>query len=149
MGFASLFFLTRSAEARVWAFEPDEENVDRLRLNLRAYADRLTVTAAAVVPTTLDSVRFVRQGRYGRLARAGEIASDVPAVSIGDAIRGIVQQAGAIDLVKIDTEGTEEELVDAIPAGAPISEIRYETNAGRIVTLREAELHQRLSKTLR
>ena len=136
VGFATLFFLTRSPETRVWAFEPDPENIVRLRKTLSGFEDRYTLFAAAVTADDLSRVRFVTAGRYGHIAGVGEPATEVPAVSIARALRGVSDEAGPIDLVKIDTEGTESELLAGIPPDVLIKEIRYEDGAGRVVSVR-------------
>jgi FkbM family methyltransferase len=135
VGFASLFFLTRNPEAYVWAFEPDAANVLRFRENLREFEPRYSLNECAVTAEEASRVSFVPAGRYGHLAGGGESGTDVPAISISRVLRDIEVAGGPIDLVKIDTEGTEEALVDAIPADVTIREIRYEDNHGRVVTI--------------
>jgi FkbM family methyltransferase len=136
VGFASLFFLTRTRDARVWAYEPDPANALRLRGVLSGHEDRYTLIEAAVTAVEMPSVRFVPAGRYGHLASVDEPGIDVPAISIAQALRDVVRDAGAIDLVKIDTEGTDEELATAVPLQLPVKEIRYEDNRGRVTILR-------------
>jgi FkbM family methyltransferase len=135
VGFATLFFLTRNDEARVWAFEPDPANVARLRENLRGFESRYWLQARAVTVEDVPTVRFVPAGRYGRIAVNGEAGIDVPAVSVACALREIAALAGRIDLVKIDTEGTEEALAAAVPEDVPVGEIRYEDNLGGITSI--------------
>lgn len=50
------------------------------------------------------------------------------------AVRGIAREAGSIDLVKIDTEGTEPELAAAFHQ-VPTQEVRYEDNRDRVVSM--------------
>ena len=138
VGFATLFFVTRSVETHVWAFEPDPENIIRLRENLRGFEPRYTLSECAVTVDEVCSTRFVPAGRYGHVARAEEGGIEVPAVPIARALRQIGASAGLIDLVKIDTEGTEEALVAAIPPDVAIREIRYEGKLGRVVTIKMA-----------
>ena len=133
VGFASLFFLTRGQQTRVWAFEPDPANVERFRENLSGFEDRYTLLEVAVTAVETSTVRFVTAGRYGHVAGVSEVGIDVPAISIARAVRDIARTAGPIDLVKIDTEGTESELLAAIPPDASIREIRFEDNRGRVV----------------
>ena len=40
IGLSALFFLTRDESCRCWLYEPVPANVERLRANLRAFADR-------------------------------------------------------------------------------------------------------------
>jgi FkbM family methyltransferase len=136
VGLASLFFLTRSPDARVWAYEPDPANVQRLRETLTGFEERYTLVEAAVTVDETPSVRFVTGGRYGHLAGEGEGGVDVPAVAIARALREVVGATGSIDLVKIDTEGTDEQLAAAVPADSRIAEVRYEDNRGRVIVRR-------------
>ena len=137
-GYATLFFLTRDADTRVWIFEPDPENVEKLRRTLSGFTGRYHLVEKAVTPDEVAAVRFVPNGRYGRIAREGETGIEVAAISIASVIRDVAAEAGEIDLVKIDTEGTEPELVAALARGAPVREVRYE-DIGRIVAFRPAE----------
>jgi FkbM family methyltransferase len=140
IGLATLFFLTRDPEARVWAFEPDPANVARLRETLTGFESRYSLSALAVTQDDVASVRFVPAGRYGRVASAGDAGLEVPAISIAQALRQVAQEAGAIDLVKIDTEGTERELAAAIPSDVEVREIRYEDGEGRVATVRRTPI---------
>jgi FkbM family methyltransferase len=139
-GFASLFFLTRHRDTRVWAFEPDAANLDRLRSNLAPFEGRYAVVEAAVTSNNVPSVRFVTAGRYGHIASASEAGVEVRAVSIACALRAIAREAGPIDLVKIDTEGTELDLVAAIPSDVVVREVRYEDNTGRVVAIHPPQI---------
>lgn len=136
VGLATLFFLTRSPETRVWAFEPDPENVVRLRENLSGFEGRYKLFEQAVIADASTCVRFVTAGRYGHVAQPGEMGTSVPAVSIVLALRRISQEVGPIDLLKIDTEGTESQLLASIPSDICIGEIRYEGSEGRVVTVK-------------
>jgi FkbM family methyltransferase len=135
VGFGVLFFLTRNAEAYVWAFEADPANVARLRENLSSFESRCSISECAVTADARATVPFVPAGRYGHLAKPGEAGVNVPAIPIERALREIAVATGVIDLVKIDTEGSEEALVAAIPGDLPIREIRYEDNRGHVVTI--------------
>jgi len=105
----------------VWAFEPDPANIERLRENLSGFEARYTLFDVAVTTADMPTVRFVTAGRYGHVAGTGEAGVDLPAISIARACRRVAREAGSIDLVKIDTEGTESELVAAIPPDVPIA----------------------------
>ncbi len=137
VGFATLFFLTRARDTRVWAFEPDPRNAERFRENLRGFEHRFFLTVAAVTAEEQSSVRFAPAGRYGHLASPTEPGMVVPAVSIGRALRTVASEAGSIDLVKIDTEGTEVSLIRHIPPDVSIREIRYEDAGGHVAVIRQ------------
>jgi FkbM family methyltransferase len=129
VGLAALFFLTRSPDVRVWCCEPDPANLDRLRETLRPYLDRVTVVPKAVTAEPVDSVRFAPQGRYGHIDDAGPL--EVEAVSLAELLRSVERHASPIDLVKIDTEGTELELLRSAPADLPVRAFVYEDEHGR------------------
>jgi FkbM family methyltransferase len=130
IGLASLYFLTRAEEVRVWAVEPDPSNVAQLRSNLAAFEGRYVVHQAAVVAEPATSVRFSFAGRYGHVSDDSEPGAVVPALDIATLIREIAAERGRIDLVKIDTEGSESALVAAIPSDVDVAAVVYEDNHG-------------------
>ena len=129
VGLAALFFLTRSPDVRVWCCEPDPANLDRLRETLRDHLDRVTVVPEAVVSDERPTVRFTPMGRYGHVDEQGDL--EVPAVSLAAVLRAVHEKVGTVDLVKVDTEGTEWELVQSAPADVPVRAFVYEDRHGR------------------
>lgn len=129
VGLASLYFLTRSRDVRVWCCEPDPANLARLRETLRNHLDRVTIIDKAVVADERARVRFAPMGRYGHLDEHGEL--EVPAVSLAEVLRTVQGEVGSIDLVKIDTEGTERDLVRSAPADVTVRSFVYEDERGR------------------
>jgi FkbM family methyltransferase len=115
IGLSALYFLTRNPSCRVRLFEPVPRNVERLRVNLAGYEDRYELTRAAVAsePGTV-SFGVEESGRYGGIGVATGQAIEVPAVGIGDVLEEVLAQAGRIDVLKIDTEGTELELLGVL-----------------------------------
>ena len=76
IGISALYFLTRNPGARVYAFEPDPKNIERLRHNLRDFEDRYELDESAValsngtarfegpLPTTVEeTLKLLKQ--YG------------------------------------------------------------------------------------
>lgn len=116
IGLSVLFFLTRNPDSFVCVFEPNPANHDGLRENLKGYESRYRLDDAAVW-TSNGTVRFGVEptGRYGRVEGERDEYITVRTVAIGDALRAIISERGEIDVLKIDTEGSEEELVAAIP----------------------------------
>ena len=110
VGYSSVYFLNRYPRCRVLAVEPDPENLEILRLNLKPYGERAEVIPAAVwskrtslviVPqgtAWATQVRAVRAGEHGDL-----VAIDVP---------GLLQRADKprVDVLKVDIEGSEAEV---------------------------------------
>jgi len=121
IGLASLFFLTRRPDSVVYAVEPVPTNIARLRDNLVDFSDRLHLDTRAVGVTTGPASFLVEDtGRYGGLAAYVDLDQGRPitveCVAIAPLLEEILDREGAIDLVKIDTEGSEAALVSAIPA---------------------------------
>jgi FkbM family methyltransferase len=134
VGLAALYFLTRNLTCRVYCFEPDPANLARLHTLLAAHAGRVTVVPRAVTAEPSTSVRFQPAGRYGRIAPPDEVAVELPSIGIADALDLVLQDAPGIDLVKIDTEGTEVELLRALLVHPDIGKVRavvYEDSSGR------------------
>jgi FkbM family methyltransferase len=116
IGISALYFLTRDPATRVRLYEPVPRNVERLRANLAGYEDRWTLREAAVAAAPGHvSFGVEDSGRYGGIGVATGAAIDVEAVAIGAVLEEALAEADRIDVLKIDTEGTELELLGAVP----------------------------------
>ena len=114
IGISALYFLTRSPTTRVRLYEPVPRNVERLRANLAAHEDRWTLREAAVAAAPgRVSFGVEDSGRYGGIGVATGSTIDVEAVAIDAALEDALAGADRIDVLKIDTEGTELELLGA------------------------------------
>jgi FkbM family methyltransferase len=115
IGLSGLYFLTRNANCRCYLFEPDPRNVERLRDNLSVLDGRWSVEEVAVGPTA-GIVSFGREptGRYGAVGASRPDTIQVNCLSIDDVLVDVLAREGAIDVLKIDTEGLEAETVSAI-----------------------------------
>ncbi|MCA1708075.1 MAG: FkbM family methyltransferase [Actinobacteria bacterium] len=113
IGISALYFLTRNSSSRVWCYEPVPTNVGRLRMNL------------ADMPSTRFSVREVDlegtvafgvepTGRYGGIGVETGETIVVSCVSINEVLEEVLGDEPTIDLLKIDTEGSEVATVAAI-----------------------------------
>ena len=122
IGVSAAWFLSRSTSSRVHVWEPVAHNLESLRINTAPFGDRCIVHEAALAPRAGSATFLIDPvGRYSGLAdylpgRGGKVAVEVTCEAIGDALREVLEREGRIDLVKIDTEGSEEALVAAIPA---------------------------------
>lgn len=134
VGFATLYFLTRRSDSFVVCCEPDLENVTVLERNLAEFADRYELIRAAVVVDDVPTVRFRPAGRYGRVDESGDV--EVPAVAITALLDSVTAARGRIDLLKIDTEGSEQTLVEALPASSLPRDVRWEDVLGHVRRLR-------------
>ena len=115
IGLSGLYFLTRNASCRCYLFEPDPRNVQRLRENLSGLDGRWSLEEAAVGPTG-GVVSFGREptGRYGAVGASTPDTIEVRCLSIDDVLEDVLAREGAIDVLKIDTEGLEADTVSAI-----------------------------------
>jgi FkbM family methyltransferase len=115
IGISALYFLTRTSASRVWLYEPVPRNVERLRANLAGLEERWTLRVAAVaaVPGRV-SFGVEESGRYGGIGVATERTIEVAAVAIDEVLEEALAGSDRIDVLKIDTEGTELELLAAV-----------------------------------
>lgn len=115
IGISALFFLTRNPGCRVWLFEPVPRNVERLRENLAGYEERFTLTEAAVASTPGRAQFGVEEsGRYGGIGVETGSTIEVTCAGINDVLDEVLSSQPTVDVLKIDTEGTELELLKAI-----------------------------------
>lgn len=115
IGLSALYFLTRNDRSRVWCYEPVPGNVAALRANLAGYESRYTVREAAVADRAgMLEFGVEPSGRYGGLGAALQETIHVETREINDVLAEALAEAGAIDLLKLDTEGAEVASVRAI-----------------------------------
>ena len=115
IGLSALYFLTCSAQARCYLYEPNPRNVGRLRANLGAFADRYRLVEKAV---SFESGRvefgIEPTGRYGGIGVPTGRTITVDCLHINAVLESVLQEADSIDILKIDTEGAEVPTVEAI-----------------------------------
>lgn len=138
IGVSAAYFLTRRADSVVHCWEPVEQNLRTLRANVAPFGDRCRVHEAAVAPEAGEAEFLVEPvGRYsGLAAHRARTPQDTPTRvrcdAVGDALRAVVAEHGRIDLLKVDTEGSEEAIVAAVPADLRplIGRVVYERPGG-------------------
>lgn len=138
IGVSAVWFLSRSASTRVHVWEPVPHNLETLRVNVAPFGDRCIVHEAALAPAAGPATFLVDPvGRYSGLAEyqesaGGRVAVEVPCDAVADALRDVLDLEGRIDVMKVDTEGSEDAIVEAIPDDVRphISEIVYEYPGG-------------------
>ena len=134
IGLATLYFLTRNSSSRVYCFEPDPKNVVRIGRTLddSRFSGRYELQAVAVADADGEATFYTEStGRYGGL-RPGwrsQTTITVPTRDFDSILGEILAREPKIDVLKIDTEGTEEELVRSIRRDhlQRIDRIYYET----------------------
>jgi FkbM family methyltransferase len=107
IGLASVWLAQQAGYRRVVAVEPLPENIALLRRNLQQNAVSATVMEGAVGPSNGQGhLEPADEPCSGRVA-----ASGLPVTLLSmDAVLGSVGAGENVDLVKIDIEGSEEEL---------------------------------------
>ena len=114
IGISALYFLTRSPASRVWAYEPVPRNVERLRENLSGFEGRWRVEEVAVADREgEESFAVEPTGRYGGLGGAHAESIQVRVRRIDDVLREVLDAESRIDVLKIDTEGSEARILHA------------------------------------
>ncbi len=137
IGISALYFLTRSPSTYCELFEPDPRNISRLRVNLEQFDGRFALHEYAVADRQ-GVLPFVREptGRYGSLNAAissptadrtvslahspttpGQDVINVDVEHVNSVLDRAITRHGAIDLLKVDTEGSELATVKAIDSG--------------------------------
>jgi FkbM family methyltransferase len=131
IGIASSYFLTRNLTSRVYAIEPNPANVVRLRTTLDSYPGRFELLEVAAAEEDGTATFFVEpSGRYGGFTQGWKSEQiTVPTKRFGDILEDVLSCESRIDVLKVDTEGSEQALVSSI---APehldrIDRIYYET----------------------
>src|SRR5919197_2921327 len=115
IGISALYFVTRTPGSRVWLYEPVPRNVERLRLNLAGYEDRYSLSQAAVAARPgRVSFGVEESGRYGGIGVITGASIVVASLGINEVLAEVLESTGRIDVLKVDTEGTELELLEAI-----------------------------------
>lgn len=120
-GYFASWALSQAPMCRVVCFEPDPRNFDALRANLEPFQDRSRTEQAAVGATrrTLSLYRVAGRAGQASLSRAraesrGRIAARI-SVPVWPAAE-ILDEAGDVDLLKVDVEGAEYDiLMDSPP----------------------------------
>jgi FkbM family methyltransferase len=118
IGISAAYFLSRNLETKVFCYEPNPENLKYLHTNLESFSTRLEIHPVALGNLD-DTLPFAveKTGRYGTLLRnqkdLGEYIQ-VPVRNIICEIEKVISGHGYIHLIKIDTEGTEPELIELI-----------------------------------
>jgi FkbM family methyltransferase len=118
IGVSALYFLTRSSSVYCELYEPDPRNLPKLSHNLRGYRERFTLHEMAVADRE-GVLSFAREptGRYGTLEtdswvwhNPAGIETDrisVRVAHVNTVLDRAISRHGAVDLLKIDTEGSE------------------------------------------
>lgn len=120
IGISALYFLSLNEHSRVYCYEPSPVNLPRLHENLAEYSARTFIDRRAVSDTS-GTFKFNAEpvGRYGGLLTDEYTAPvvnviDVEVIDINAALESVLAREPRIDVLKVDTEGTEIPIVKAI-----------------------------------
>ncbi len=137
-GVYSLVAAANNKALRVYAFEPIHATANRLRENVRIndQAERVQVIEAAISSNDGSQTMAVSDGHTGQAkivcptADCSEkFGQQIVASISGDTLSSLIEPAGAPIYVKIDVEGHESTVIDAIlnaEIGTRIREIFFE-----------------------
>lgn len=115
IGLSALYFLTRSPDVRVYLFEPNPVNAERLERNLEAFEDRYVLSQEAVgVEDGVFAFGVEETGRYGGIGVETGRTIEVRCREVNSVLDEIAEVEDHIDILKIDTEGLESRTVRAV-----------------------------------
>ena len=115
IGISALYFLTRNKNSKCYLFEPVPENIKKLTDNLKNFSERYVFNEVAI-----DDENGVKKfgtekfGRCGGLLRETDNYINVKCVNVNDVLKDILNTEKNIDILKIDTEGNELDIINAI-----------------------------------
>jgi FkbM family methyltransferase len=127
IGFATAWFISRHPGCRILAFEPEPDALALLRDNAASQGwTRARIVGAAATTATGNIAFYIDPDRpaHPRASLLPERMSgrriNVPAVRLADELPG----DGAIDLLKMDVEGTEAALLQDLASTGQLSRVR-------------------------
>lgn len=122
VGLASLYFLTRNSQARVWAYEPNPANIPRLTEQLSRYAGRVKINPIGVAPENgMLEFGFEATGRYGGAGRNFPDKMSVEVHSAEQILSEIIAAEGVIDVLKMDIESLENDILNSLSSATASS----------------------------
>ncbi|MDR2569109.1 MAG: FkbM family methyltransferase [Oscillospiraceae bacterium] len=115
IGISALYFLTLNNYSYCYLYEPVSENIVKLKNNLKGYESRYNVNEIAVYDKTATLDFGVEPtGRYGGIDVVSNKTIKVDCININDVLVNVLEKHEYIDILKIDTEGTEIQTVQSI-----------------------------------
>ncbi len=139
-GYFALFIASRLGDVRLFCFEPEPENFNLLRANLSLNGVEAVELHRAAVTSDQENTKTLWLGNEPGLhtlvspdaapASGGRYTGQVEvvdAIHIVPALHSVQAQEGRIDILKLDTEGTEVELLTAAMGPGLLTAVRYIT----------------------
>ena len=115
IGISALYWLTRNEDCQTYLYEPVPRNIERIKQNIAGLEERCVLTGAAVADFH-GKVEFgvEETGKLGGIGVETSAAIEVDCLHAMEIIDPILEKHGAIDCLKIDTEGHEIPILKAI-----------------------------------
>ena len=115
IGLSALFWLTRNDQTYVYCYEPAPVSYDRLTANLRKFSQRVEAHREAVSNFNGSAqLGLEPSGVYSSLDLRSKESVDCRVVHINDVLRPVIERHGAVDVLKLDSEGHELRTLEAI-----------------------------------
>lgn len=115
IGIASLYFLTRSLDTLVYAYEPVPQNIESFRQNIAPFQDRCELAEVAVgAETGVADFGIEPTGKFGGIKVVSKERIRIRCVSVNDVLERVFSKHPEIDCLKIDVEGTEQDILSAV-----------------------------------
>jgi FkbM family methyltransferase len=139
-GYFALFIASRFGDLRLFCFEPERGNFNLLRANLSLNGVEAVELLRVAVTSDQENTKTLWLGNEPGLhtlvspdaapASSGRYTGQVEvvdAVNIVPALRSVQAREGHVDILKLDTEGTEVELLTATAGPGLLTAVRYIT----------------------
>lgn len=147
-GYFAVYAAARLGQRSIYCFEPEPTNAELLERNLQlnevaSYA----VERAALVADDRSKVHLylgATAGRHSTIPHAGP-SIEVPALNFSSELSTVLEREGSISLLKLDTEGTEVDLLGSLPpsvverVGSVVAEVGDVGHAGAAALVRHLQ----------
>ena len=115
IGISALYFLSRNPETSMHLYEPNPSNLEKLRNNLSEYMTRVVIHEEAVADEhAVLEFGIEETGRYGGLKSQTDKKIRVNCIHINEVLGEVLTDNDGIDILKLDTEGSEIDTLNAI-----------------------------------
>lgn len=119
IGISALYFLTRNPQVFCYLYEPVPANLSKLEENVKIFSDRVEIIPFALGDREgMQSFSVESTGRYGGFQDCSvypEFETTIlPCKRVRDELDRILAMHDYIDVLKIDAEGAEAEILNAI-----------------------------------
>ena len=119
IGISAAYFLSRNKINEIFCVEPDPYNIEFLKENLKQFKGRYKISLCAIGGEDSKYVEFniSNDGKYSSTKEIGQRFKEkikVKTISIEKTLREAIFKKSRPILIKIDTEGTEGEILKSL-----------------------------------